>query len=276
MAGLTITAAGTYDGAGATVDFIFIYGAAGSVIIKNYIVTGSTLTPVIDGMGGGSAIELTNSTVTSLAFESLNVAGGDVYFDWWANSVGSLTISNCYFNPGSAEVQTSCSIGTIDIVNSLFVGTGTPLWLEKFTTATITNSNILGGTNCLEVGYTGTITLTNNILQGSVVTAGAGVSQVSCYSADPLFVSSSTYTGIFPADYFLSQIAAGEAVDSPCVGAASSLYTGTTRTDGVLAIAPGDIGFHYPEFAATGYGMACIFGPLFDLRTGQTVALMSG
>jgi hypothetical protein len=63
--------------------------------------------------------------------------------------------------------------------------------------------------------------------------------------ADPLFV-----TG--PAgDYYLSQIAAGQSQQSPCVNAgdpASPMIDGTTRTDGVPDEGIVDMGYHYLAF----------------------------
>jgi parallel beta-helix repeat protein len=61
--------------------------------------------------------------------------------------------------------------------------------------------------------------------------------------ADPLFV-----TGPL-GDYYLSQIAAGQEEDSPCVDAgdpSSSVPEGTTRTDEVEDTWPVDMGYHYP------------------------------
>ncbi|MBN2208981.1 MAG: right-handed parallel beta-helix repeat-containing protein [Candidatus Coatesbacteria bacterium] len=64
--------------------------------------------------------------------------------------------------------------------------------------------------------------------------------------ADPLFVS-----GPF-CDYYLSQRAAGQGQDSPCVdagsmtAAAAGMAAKTTRTDGMPDTGVVDIGFHYP------------------------------
>jgi len=60
---------------------------------------------------------------------------------------------------------------------------------------------------------------------------------------DPLFV-----TGPL-GDYYLSQIAAGQGEDSPCVDAGdpvSLVPEGTTRTDGLPDEWPVDMGYHYP------------------------------
>ena len=61
--------------------------------------------------------------------------------------------------------------------------------------------------------------------------------------ADPLFV-----TGPL-GDYYLSQIAVGDSLQSPCVDAGdpdSPVPEGTTRRDEVLEALPADMGYHYP------------------------------
>jgi hypothetical protein len=78
------------------------------------------------------------------------------------------------------------------------------------------------------------------------------------FSADPLFVTGPE------GDFYLSQIAAGQAVDSPCVDAgnpAAPLVEGTTRTDEVGDRHRADLGYHYP-LAGDGWntvsaGLAC-------------------
>ncbi|MBN1594097.1 MAG: hypothetical protein JW941_12710, partial [Candidatus Coatesbacteria bacterium] len=65
-------------------------------------------------------------------------------------------------------------------------------------------------------------------------------------SADPLFVSGPL------GDYYLSQMSAGQAADSPCIDAGSALAVEmglaemTTRTDEMPDVGIVDIGFHYP------------------------------
>jgi len=59
------------------------------------------------------------------------------------------------------------------------------------------------------------------------------------------------FVGTSLGDYFLSQFAAGQSVESPCVDAGnpdSCMVVGTTRTDGVLDSGIVDMGYHYPGF----------------------------
>jgi hypothetical protein len=61
--------------------------------------------------------------------------------------------------------------------------------------------------------------------------------------ADPLFVTGPQ------GNYYLSQIAAGQGTDSPCVDTgdpASHMIVGTTRTDEVPDSGVVDMGYHYP------------------------------
>ena len=63
--------------------------------------------------------------------------------------------------------------------------------------------------------------------------------------SDPLFVAGSR------GDHYLSQIAAGQGANSPCVDAGSNtavyflLHTMTTMTSNVVDAGQVDIGFHY-------------------------------
>ena len=79
------------------------------------------------------------------------------------------------------------------------------------------------------------------------------------FSADPLFV---TGPG---GDFYLSQTAAGQAADSPCVDAgdpAGGMIEGTTRTDLVQDAGIVDTGFHYP--LETGPRLVIGPGPGYD------------
>ena len=75
---------------------------------------------------------------------------------------------------------------------------------------------------------------------------------------DPLFIAYGSWSGTPGAsdwtdgDYHLSQIASGQAADSPCVdtGAAGVIPDGSTRTDGQPDIIPCDMGFHYNSTVA--------------------------
>jgi hypothetical protein len=103
----------------------------------------------------------------------------------------------------------------------------------------------------------GTLILANSIVWDGVTTpiVGGAAVNYSCVrngypgigniNSDPLFTSS------LVGDYFLSQFAAGQTEQSPCVDMGcpdSSIFSGTTRTDGIQDSIRMDMGFHYTNF----------------------------
>jgi hypothetical protein len=109
--------------------------------------------------------------------------------------------------------------------------------------ATAQGSGIYGGTvrNCIVYGnilapQVSSATTTYSCVEGGY----AGTGNI---SDDPLFVTGTD------GDYYLSQVAAGQSQQSPCVDAgdpSTCLYLGTTRTDTVPDFGIVDMGFHYP------------------------------
>ncbi|MBM3324144.1 MAG: T9SS type A sorting domain-containing protein, partial [Calditrichaeota bacterium] len=88
--------------------------------------------------------------------------------------------------------------------------------------------------------YGGTVQVTYSDIQGGWPGTGN-------INADPLFVSGAD------SPYYLSQLVAGQAVQSPCVDAgdpSSPVTEGTTRTDGVQDTWPVDMGYHYRTFTS--------------------------
>jgi len=111
-------------------------------------------------------------------------------------------------------------------------------------------NNLCSGMYVLGTGVCGG-TVSNSILYGNTIAAASAT--YSCtqtpfpgtgnIAADPLFVAGPG------GDYYLSQPAAGQTQQSPCVDAgdpAAPLFRGTTRTDGFPDIATTDMGYHYP------------------------------
>lgn len=102
-----------------------------------------------------------------------------------------------------------------------------------------------------DIGY---LTMTNSVAWGNNGFVPYGKSVTFCcieggypgignIPYDPLFVTGPQ------GDYYLSQIASGQATDSSCLDAgdpASSLVLGTTRTDEIADQGRPDIGYHYP------------------------------
>ncbi len=129
----------------------------------------------------------------------------------------------------------------------------------------INNCTITGGvsvTNSVQVTISYSL-----IVSGDVAISGAtqaAVQSVRVLDGD-INISSSSAAAVWEC-YLLT----GEIIFTGC--AASSEWDNVYGTGGIV-----DLGFHYPVASTpTGYGMASIFGPLFDLRTGKTVTLMRG
>ncbi|MBN2208720.1 MAG: DUF1565 domain-containing protein [Candidatus Coatesbacteria bacterium] len=117
------------------------------------------------------------------------------------------------------EIHKDYSLDAVEVTDCIFRDGGDEISEERAGLVVVNNS-------CVEGGW-----------------AGAGQNN---FDADPLFVS-----GPF-CDYYLSQRAAGQGQDSPCVDAGSmtaaeaGMAAKTTRTDGMADTGVVDIGFHYP------------------------------
>jgi hypothetical protein len=113
-----------------------------------------------------------------------------------------------------------------------------------------------GGGLCLGIGSTASGA--NNILYGNIAMAypdllGTVSFTHSCCSQAMTGTGNITSNPLFAAgpqgSFYLSQTAAGQAVNSPCVDAgnpASAMITGTTRTDEIQDAGIVDMGYHYP------------------------------
>jgi uncharacterized protein (TIGR02145 family) len=110
--------------------------------------------------------------------------------------------------------------------------------------ATMEGSGVYGGTlsNSIVYNNTGSPQVNSSSVTYSCIQGGyTGTGNI---SADPLFVTGPE------GDYYLSQLAAGQSQQSPCVNVgapASPMFPGTTRTDGFPDIGLIDMGYHYPS-----------------------------
>lgn len=147
---------------------------------------------------------------------------------------------------------------------------------------TIVGNTCIGGTWRYGGGitiYDSTNTIENNIIaansasSGGGIYAGSGDHAALCYN-DVWSNAGGNYSGISPGpndisvdplfisgplgDYYLSQTAAGQGQDSPCLDYGSvtaeslGLDAYTTRTDTVCDSAMVDLGYHYPAASQTG------------------------
>ncbi|RJP80835.1 MAG: T9SS C-terminal target domain-containing protein [Candidatus Zixiibacteriota bacterium] len=170
-----------------------------------------------DGRGGhGGAFHFYLSTPTAashltacLSQVGQGVAGG-------AGTPGTGTYPGA---PGiSGYAYAGDGIFSYQTSNS-FISNGI-IWGNQGRAIAVTSCNAQVNYSCIQGGYPGT---------GNI-------------NVNPLFTSGPD------GGYYLSQVAAGQAQQSPCVDAGcpdSSLFIGTTRTDNVLDSAIVDMGYHY-------------------------------
>lgn len=198
-----------------------------------------------DAYGGGiyGSLEVSSTVISG------NTAHGGVFlYDGFPGAAyggglcGGSTIENCLIIENVAEDSDE---GYWD--NS---GGG------AYGAATITNTTICNNVAPQDVGgVAGATTVINCILWGNGDDLGGCVATYSCIedgdagegniSDNPRFVSGPL------GNYYLSQIAAGQAVDSPCVDAGSDTAVNlgmdifTTRTDELKDTSIADMGYHY-------------------------------
>jgi hypothetical protein len=148
---------------------------------------------------------------------------------------------------------------------------------------TIVGNSCIGGTWRYGGGinvYDSTNTIENNIIANNSASSGGGIYAGTGDHATLLYNdvwnnTGGNYSGISPGandistdpffvtgslgDYYLSQIAAGQGQDSPCLDYGSctasslGLDTYTTRTDTVPDSGMVDLGYHYPTQTVTGF-----------------------
>jgi len=196
----------------------------------NPMVTGCTFTSnsaenvgdiiIVNGFGGGMANYKSSPTVTNCIFigNSAEDAGGGMH-NWYSNF---LTVSNCTFTGNSAEADgggMANRTSSPTVSNCILWGNSAP-----------SGPQIYNWQSTTRVSYSD--------VQGDM----AGIGNI---SSDPLFV-----TGPL-GDYYLSQVAAGEGANSPCVDAGSDTAVNlgmdqlVTRTDRMGDSGIVDMGYHY-------------------------------
>ncbi len=204
---------------------VYFGGDPNVPVLKNCLVKGNSA--VLDGGGIVSywfvTPKISNCTIVdNTAFDpfSLNHGrGGGLSCSYESETF--LTDSILWGNTGTLGNQ--IAIGSDD----------EPFNIDRPATLNVSHCDIQGGNSPQSIFYEPGRIL--NWLGGNI-------------DADPLFVGQY---------YYLSQTAAGQAVDSPCVDAGSDLATAlglgsyTTRSDGVNDVNVVDIGIHYP--AADGH-----------------------
>jgi len=167
--------------------------------------------------------------------------GVDVYFGARATVSNNLFVGNRGW--GSAVAVLDGGSAEIDC-NTLVANRGSGVATTATSTATVTNTIFAYHAEGAPLDASGILTCTNCCFWNSVEPWDPPADSGHVV-ADPLFV---TGPG---GDYYLSQVAAGQATSSPCVDAGSmpaadaGVASRTTRTDGVVDSGTVDIGYHY-------------------------------
>jgi hypothetical protein len=199
------------------------------------------------GMNNEGTTTLTNCTFNGNAASTSNGNGGGM-----SALGGSSTLENCIFIGNSASFYGGgvyCSSANQTVINCTFaensVGRhGRALATRSASQVQLTNCILWdGGDEIFELGgfEPSTITVQYSDVQGG----WGGTGNI---NSNPRFVTE------LESDYYLSQVAAGQAVDSPCLDAGGDLAANlgmdvfTTRTDGVGDMGVVDMGFHYPPW----------------------------
>jgi hypothetical protein len=135
------------------------------------------------------------------------------------------------------------------------------IWVGEYAHITVIDSIVYGNEYGQIDGNGGYATVSYSDVEGF---GGGGNGNI---GADPLFTSGPK------GDYYLSQVAAGQPANSPCLDAASDLAENvcaagpdgdtclgdrTTRSDGHLDAGQADMGYHYAAFGTVGAWLTCL------------------
>jgi hypothetical protein len=199
------------------------------------------------GYGGGMYNDYSSPTVTNCIFSgntAMNDGGG------MFNYGSSPTVTNCIFHGNEAQGSPYNAGGGMynynnsdpTLTNCTFYDNSADVdgggGIYNYDDQTVTNCILWANVNGQINGNWGTVNY--SCLQGSLPPGTGNI------DADPCFVSGPL------GDYYLSQVAAGQAVNSPCVDAGSDTAANlgmdvfTTRTDGLADGGVVDMGYHYP------------------------------
>jgi len=212
-------------------------------IANNLIIENSDVGEAGTGGGGVLCTDFSSPRISNnIIAGNTSENGGGIYIQ---NCSSSLKIENNIIIDNSADIGGGgiyCATSSPAITNVTFVGNsagsnGGGIYCDPSSLPTLRNSILWDDTP-------------DEIHRVSVLTTVAfcdvqgGYTGVGNIDAEPIFVADGEPYG----DYYLSQIAAGQSVDSPCLNngdPASQMIFGATRTDqehdaGIL-----DMGYHY-------------------------------
>jgi len=202
--------------------------SSGIVTVTNCLISNNTCD--IDGAGIYCKDGLISDCIITKNRTGIERKGGaGIYCDGTATFINCLIVENssgAFYTDAAGGVYGGSAIINCTIAGNELRYSGTAGGISN--TQTVINSIIW---NNSPGQIYGSPLITYSDVQGGYTGEGN-------INTDPIFV---TGPG---GHYYLSQISAGQAVDSPCLDAGIN-FLGTTRTDGILDDV--DIGYHYPK-----------------------------
>jgi len=236
---------------------------------RNVMIDGNEITAnSSNNSGGGIQIHRGDPTITNntISGNTAGYRGGGINFHGvdWVTLDNNIIVGNSSTSEGAAMFIQFCTAAMTNnsIINNSAGNRGGGFYCD-FTTLTITDTIFWGnsgiGSDSMAIFSSSTVNISysdvedgqgsNYVQSGSVLNWGPGM-----IDSDPLFVTGPR------GDYYLSQVASGQASDSPCVHNGSDLAENicvdtldvptcmnqmTTRTDHVYDGGQVDIGYHY-------------------------------
>ncbi len=200
--------------------------------VDNAMLAGVTIAPPPDSV----AVRSIDSTMT---LRDSVCSGG--YNGVGINFTGSVRIINCLLTGNANDAVWAGGEAAVDIVNCTVADNGgRGAYLGTIGPVAVANSILWQNADDLSISPAASVSVSySNIGDGDFAGSNGNI------SADPLFVRGPLH------DYYLSQTAAGQPADSPCVDAGSAAAVAflgldglTTRTDGAPDDTSVDMGYH--------------------------------
>ncbi len=225
---------------------VFVRYGSGTVVTGNTISGNSS----VDNGGGLVLYNSQDGVITGNRLENNSAAGhgGGVFLYYTYDTIASdnLLVNNQAGEYGGGLYTNSTLPLTGMTIGGNTAGiSGGGLVLPSSGPSSITNSIVWGNTPDQIHGNP------NSVTYSDVEGGYAGEGNI---HADPLFAAGPDSIN------YLSQLAAGQPADSPCVDSgdpANPPPPGTTRTDGVLDSGITDMGFHFPALKTVDASFTC-------------------
>jgi len=232
---------------GCTISFNFVFSLGGGIYSNscNLVMEQCTIMRNTAKCETGGGMYICGDSASSSIINNCEILtntaawyGGGIFFSGGTSSISNCTIATNYALLYQGGGISSHYTSTIDIANCILWdnraadGHEIALTSSDYPSSCIVRySDVQGGESACYVVAGCTL----NWAEGNI-------------DADPLFVSGPQ------GDYYLSQVAAGQGMNSPCVDAGNDsaanlgLNLFTTRTDHMGDAGMVDIGYHYPNF----------------------------